>query len=97
MSKTAPRSKAMDWHKEDVKAEIRKRGSTMASLARKNGYKNPRTFSNVFAARYPKVERIIAEFLGVTPDVIWPSRYQSQAIGIPPSKPASLEAYQKAS
>lgn len=96
MSKNAPRSKAMDWHKEDIKAEIRKRGSTMASLARKSGYKNPRTFSNVFAARYPKVEGIIAEFLGVTPDVIWPSRYQ-QPTEIPPSKPASLEAYQKAS
>lgn len=64
-----------DWHPEDIKAAIRKKGVSMAQLARANGYKSPRTFSNVFNVPYPKVQRIIAEFLGVTPETIWPSRY----------------------
>ncbi|MDP2549472.1 helix-turn-helix transcriptional regulator [Oceanobacter sp. 4_MG-2023] len=74
MSKSENRS-IKDWHKEDIKAEIRKKGVSMAELARANGY-NPRTFSNVFHLKYPKVERIVAEFLDTTPDAIWPSRYQ---------------------
>ncbi|MBL4799803.1 MAG: helix-turn-helix domain-containing protein [Oleispira sp.] len=73
-----------DWHSEDIKCAIRKKGVSMADLARANGYKVPRTFSNVFTTSYPKVERIIAEFLEVSPEVIWPSRYQ-KAIEITPS------------
>ena len=65
-----------DWHPEDIKCAIRKKGVSMAQLARANGYKTPRTFSNVFAMPYPKVERIIAEFLEISPKTIWPSRYQ---------------------
>jgi Ner family transcriptional regulator len=55
----------------------------MARLARVNGYKTPRTFSNVFTLSYPKVERIIAEFLEVSPESIWPSRYQKGVEIIP--------------
>lgn len=65
-----------DWHPEDIKAAIRKRGVSVAKLARANGYDNPRTFMNVLRMPYPKIERIIAEFLDVEPQVIWPSRYQ---------------------
>lgn len=65
-----------DWHPEDIKAEIRKRGISVAQLARESGYRNPRTFMNVLRMPYPKVERIIAEFLEVKPESIWPSRYQ---------------------
>lgn len=74
MSKSATHSNK-DWHKEDIKAEVRKKGTTMSELARANGY-NPRTFSNVFNLKYPKVQRIIAEYLGHNPEEIWPSRYQ---------------------
>ncbi|WP_028294259.1 helix-turn-helix domain-containing protein [Oceanobacter kriegii] len=93
MSKSENRSPA-DWHKEDIKAAIRKRSVTMADLARANGY-NPRTFSNVFNLKYPKVESIIAEFLGTTPDVIWPSRYQ-EPTRIRPSSTCA-EVYRNAS
>lgn len=65
-----------DWHPEDIKAEIRKRGVSVAELARANGYHSPRTFMNVLRMPYPKVERIIAEFLEVEPQAIWPSRYR---------------------
>tara|TARA_B100000287_G_scaffold432325_1_gene491394 strand:+ start:520 stop:789 length:270 start_codon:yes stop_codon:yes gene_type:complete len=73
-----------DWHKEDIKAAIRKKGATLTALALANGYTAPRTFSNVFQAPYPKVQRIIADFIGVPPEEIWPSRYQ-EPIKIKPS------------
>lgn len=67
-----------DWHREDIKAAIRKQGITVADLARANGYDNPSTFANVFRMPYPKVERIIAKFLGKKPEEIWPSRYKDK-------------------
>jgi Ner family transcriptional regulator len=73
-----------DWHKEDIKSAIRKKGVCMSELARANGYENPRTFSNVLQKPYPKVQRIIAEYLEIEPEVIWPSRYQ-QPTKITPS------------
>lgn len=75
MSKSQTRSKLEDWHRQDIAAEIRKRGISVAELARRNGYNNPTTFYNVFKLPYPKVERIVADFLGVEPQVIWPTRY----------------------
>ncbi|WP_258866578.1 helix-turn-helix domain-containing protein [Shewanella morhuae] len=33
------------------------------------------TLNNVFRVKYPKAERILAEAIGVAPEVIWPSRY----------------------
>lgn len=83
MSKLENRS-VSDWHSEDIKAAIRKRGVSVAELARANGYDNYRTFMNVLRMPYPKIERIIAEFLEVEPSEIWPSRYQ-QPIKIRPS------------
>lgn len=67
-----------DWHREDIKAAIRKHDISVADLARANGYNNPSTFANVFRMPYPKVERIIAKFLGAQPEEIWPSRYQEK-------------------
>lgn len=64
-----------DWHPEDIKAAIRKKGVSMAALARANGYENPRTFLNVFKVPYPKIQKIIAGFLEVPAEEIWPSRY----------------------
>lgn len=81
MSKSNTQSVAQDWHRQDIMAEIRKRGITVAELARQSGYKNPATFYNVFKLPYPKVERIVAEFLGVEPQEIWPSRYAHHNTG----------------
>ncbi|MFN3881898.1 MAG: transcriptional regulator [Nitrincola lacisaponensis] len=77
MSKSQTHSN-QDWHRQDILAAVRKRGITVAELARQNGYSNSATFYNVFKAPYPKVERIIARFLELSPNEIWPSRYQSK-------------------
>jgi len=75
MSKSKTHPAFQDWHRQDVLAAIRKRGISAAELARRNGYSNPATFYNVFKVPYPKVQKIIAEYLGVPANEIWPSRY----------------------
>ncbi len=47
---------------------------TLAGLSRKHGYA-VMTLRNALYFPAPKYERIIAEFLGTTPQKIWPSRY----------------------
>lgn len=82
MSKTKAHSSAPinDWHREDIKAAIRKKADmSVAAFAQQNGYKNPATFYNVFKMPYPKIERMIADLLEVEPSVIWPSRYKKRA------------------
>jgi len=82
MSKTEsrPPSRLRDWHREDVKAAIRKKeGLSMAAFAKLNGYENPSTFYNVFKMPYPKIERIIADYLDVSPSDIWPTRYANRS------------------
>ncbi|WP_145517404.1 helix-turn-helix domain-containing protein [Yersinia mollaretii] len=66
-----------DWHKADIIAAIHKRGSTMAALSRQAGLSSS-TLANTLTRHWPKGERIIAEFIGVDPAVIWPSRYSSK-------------------
>ncbi|WP_145500240.1 helix-turn-helix domain-containing protein [Yersinia bercovieri] len=66
-----------DWHSADIIAAIHKRGSSVAELSRQAGLSSS-TLSNTLSRRWPKGERIIAEFLGVDPSVIWPSRYTAK-------------------
>lgn len=65
-----------DWHPEDIKAEVRKRGVTLADIARSAGIAGN---ALRLALTLPRrdAERAIAAFLGVHPMVIWPSRYHA--------------------
>lgn len=71
-------SQNADWHREDIKAELNKRGISMAKLGRENGLA-PTTVKNALDKHYPKGEKLIAETLGTTPQIIWPSRYHGYA------------------
>lgn len=64
-----------DMHPEDIKAAVRKTGSTLAALARKNGVSRQAMSLALQARVSSKAERIIADFLGLHPMKIWPSRY----------------------
>lgn len=64
-----------DWHPSDIKAELEKRGTNLSELSRVSGLR-PRTLGNALRFPYFKAEQIIANCLGLTPEVIWPSRYQ---------------------
>lgn len=66
-----------DWHKADIKAAIHKRGMTFKGLALAHGYRSVDAVAQALHRPYPKVERIIAAALDITPESIWPSRYPS--------------------
>lgn len=67
-----------DWHKEDIKAAIRKRGTTLKGLALAHGYRSVDACAQALQHPYPKMERIIAAAIGVPPETIWPSRYKGK-------------------
>ncbi|BBU98926.1 helix-turn-helix domain-containing protein [Providencia hangzhouensis] len=66
-----------DWHSADIIAAIKKKGSSLSEISRSAGL-NSSTLNNALSRRWPKGERIIAEFLGVAPSEIWPSRYNEK-------------------
>lgn len=68
----------MDWHSEDVKAAIRKKGSTLAALAKSNGISAQALSRAILERSSARAETIIANFLGLRPMQIWPSRYDEK-------------------
>jgi Ner family transcriptional regulator len=68
---------AKGWHKEDIKAAIRKKGVTLLDLDALNGFP-PSTCANALLRPSFSAELAIAEFLGVSPRQIWPARYTDE-------------------
>jgi Ner family transcriptional regulator len=68
-----------DWHPADVKAALKKRGLTLSALSRNHGY-HPSAAGIAIRSGWPELERIIAEALGTTPRVMWPSRYTEDGV-----------------
>jgi Ner family transcriptional regulator len=65
-----------DWHREDIKAAVRKSGATLRSLSLAAGY--DKTAACVALSQpWPALEGVIARHLGVHPMTIWPSRYDT--------------------
>lgn len=65
-----------DWHRADVIAAVRRKGTTLQAMSLGMNYSRS-TLRNALNHPAPKYERIIAEFLGTTPQKIWPSRYHA--------------------
>lgn len=65
---------AINWTPERIKCEIRERKMTLEQLAIRNG-RNPSSFRHVWTRPNSINEAIIAEFLGVKVEVLWPERY----------------------
>ncbi|HTQ14047.1 MAG TPA: helix-turn-helix domain-containing protein [Rhizomicrobium sp.] len=65
------------WHAEDVKAAIRKKGTTLTELAAEYGYSESYLRGTLIRRRVHG-EQIIATFLGVAPADIWPDRYAAR-------------------
>jgi Ner family transcriptional regulator len=63
-----------DWHRADVVAALRKKGTSIRRLSIESGL-SPNTLKSALQFKYPKGERIIANALGIKPEEIWPSRY----------------------
>jgi Ner family transcriptional regulator len=73
------------WHPEDVKAAVRKKGQTLAGLARTNHFSESYLRGTLIRPR-PRGEEIIARFLGVAPREIWPDRYDTSGAPKPPRR-----------
>lgn len=67
-------SPSHDWHSVDIMSALKKKGTSLAALSRNHGLSSS-TLANTLVRKWPKGERIIAEYLGLDPSVIWPSRY----------------------
>jgi len=63
-----------DWHRADIIAALHKTGITVVGLSRQSGLSDS-SLSNVFYRSWPRGEKIISDYLGVPPSLIWPSRY----------------------
>lgn len=78
----------MDMHPEDIKAAIRKKGGSLAALARAQEASGKpaisiQALSQALQARVSaRCECIIADFLEVHPRQIWPSRYRANGTRI---------------
>ncbi|MEO1752049.1 helix-turn-helix domain-containing protein [Thiofaba sp. EF100] len=64
-----------DWHRADILAALKKNGWSLASLSRHCGYATRTALYQALLRKWPKGEAIIAEAIGVAPEVIWPTRY----------------------
>ncbi len=64
------------WHPEDVKAAIRKRGKTLSDLSRDHQFSEA-YLRNALCRPLFEAEQIIARFLGVPAQEIWPDRYNT--------------------
>jgi Ner family transcriptional regulator len=70
-----PESEVSDWHPADVLAALRKRGMTLAGISIANGY-HPTAAGKALKRSWPAMEKLIADALGLEPQMIWPTRYQ---------------------
>lgn len=63
-----------DWHPADIIAGLRKKGTSLAAVSRSAGLSSS-TLANALLRPWPKGEKLIADALGISPEIIWPSRY----------------------
>ncbi|MBV1702588.1 MAG: helix-turn-helix domain-containing protein [Hyphomicrobiales bacterium] len=70
------------WHPADIMSAIKKKGATLSSLAIAAGVQK-QVVSTAMYRPYARGERIIADFLGIHPSVIWPDRYSLAGTPMP--------------
>lgn len=70
-------SKPEGFHKEDIKAAIRKKGETLYSLSKKAGL-NEHAIAISFRQPIPAAHKAVSKFLGIPVQEIWPQWYDAQ-------------------
>lgn len=63
-----------DWHVADIKCALEKQGWSLSRLSKRNGLCRSACQMALYHP-WPKMERLIANAIGVPPQTIWPSRY----------------------
>lgn len=73
------RHQPKDWHREDIKAALRKRHGSLEKLSTSWGYHKSTVAVALKTGSYiPTVERRIAEELGQHPHTLWPDRWHPE-------------------
>lgn len=68
----------IDMHPEDIKAAIRKQGITLAELASRADVSKQAVSAAIDRRSSERIDLIIADFIGLKPHQIWPSRYNAK-------------------
>ncbi|HAM5328409.1 TPA: transcriptional regulator [Escherichia coli] len=63
-----------NWHPADIIAGLRKKGTSLAEVSRKAGLSSS-TLANALSRPWPRGEKLIADALDISPEIIWPSGY----------------------
>jgi len=63
------------WHPEDIKAAIRKTGITLTDLSLRHNLGGCTVRAAILYNYCPAGERVIIDYLGVSPHKLWPERY----------------------
>lgn len=82
------------WHREDIKAAIRKRGASLRALALKHSL-DPSTMSRALRERFPTYNRVISEFLRVPVQELWPHWYGPNGAPLGKSRPDAMSRRQR--
>lgn len=62
-------------HPEDIKAELKKKGSSLAAIAKELDLAASTVSHVIQGARSRRVEKRIAQVLGLPLTAVWPARY----------------------
>lgn len=69
----------VDWPRKRILDAVRDRGMSLTALSAHVGLGKSTLRNALNQDSYPRGERIIAQFIGVEPEVIWPTRYAKRA------------------
>jgi Ner family transcriptional regulator len=75
------------WNRFDIVAAVRKRGSTLAGVARGVGLSR-KSMSWALIRPHEKANRAIAKFLEVSPHELWPAWFDTDGRRIPARSPS---------
>ncbi|USS96860.1 helix-turn-helix domain-containing protein [Serratia symbiotica] len=67
-----------DRHPKIIKAEIHKRGLSFRTLSLNAGYSRD-SLKSVLRTPLQALPTVVADALGIAPEVIWPSRYRTES------------------
>lgn len=68
------------WHREDIKAAVRKKGTTLTKLATDHGLKEG-ACRLALLGRHRQGESLIAGYLGIPLWELWPGRWRKSSDG----------------
>ena len=81
-----------DWHPADVQAALKKRGVPLEKVGPKIGLDRSAGHKALYARPWPRVKIEIATILGLRPEEVWPSLFDSNGNPYPVRRPRHSNA-----